>query len=90
VIASVGGDLGIEKVLVVGIFAADAVGPDKEDSLDTIGPLLALELELFLPQKVSRELDGADVEGGGVVGGAHGCKDSLDVGGVNVLGLVDD
>ncbi|MFN2192847.1 MAG: hypothetical protein ACK2UG_10940, partial [Candidatus Promineifilaceae bacterium] len=52
---------------------------------DGVAGLLTFELLFFAPEGVVGGADGAEVDGGGVIGGAHGLEDGLEMGGVLIL-----
>jgi hypothetical protein len=89
-VAAVLADLGVEEETVGGVLGDHLRRADHPDATAAVAAFLALELDLFLPEIVGGELDGPDIDGGGVVGGAHRREDGLDVGPGLLLGLVDD
>lgn len=84
------GDFGGQETAVGGVAGGDGVGMEDSEALTAIGGLALLEFGLLQPEGVGGCPDGADVEGGGVVGGTHGLEDGFEVVGVLVLELVDD
>ena len=72
-------DLAFEKALVGVVLGHNLLRRHHKDALDAVGVLLRLQFPLFGPQKVGGELDGADIDGRGVIRGAHRSKDGFQV-----------